>query len=338
MMRFHLDEQIAAQPEAVRRVLEGDAPPVALDPGRPLLLTGEGTSLHAARVAAAWVGLLSAGAVRAHAVEAHSLALDGSLRAADQVVVVSHRGTKRFPLEVLECARAAGASTVCVTGAGAAEVPADLVIRTCPDETSATHTVSYLAALAVLARLVTPLGARERAAAFAAALETVPDALAAALAEPAPTGPARRLAARAPILVAGFDLEAVTADEAALKIKEGAYTWAEGMSVEAALHGPVAAYGPAGAAIVIAPPWGDGGRTEALAGVCAAVGMDVLRCGPAPDADLVLPELAPWVRPLVSIVPLQRVVAELARLRGTNPDTIRTHEEPWAGAMKRVRL
>lgn len=336
MIRFHLDDQIAAQPDAVRAVL-GRELPRPLDPARPVLFTGEGTSLHACRIAATWVARLSNGSIRAHAIDSHTLALAAPLNRDDQVIVVSHRGTKRFPGEVLQRARTAGAVTICVSGEGAAEIPADVVIRTGPDETSATHTVSYVSALAALARLVMPLGDDTRAVEFEHALAAVADAMEATLSLPAPMTAAERLAGREPILVAGFDLDGVTADEAALKLKEGIWRWAEGMSVEAALHGPVAAYGPHGSAIVIAPASDDGGRSAALAGICSAVGMDVLRCAPG-DSDLPFAEVPSWVRPMTSILPLQRLVAETARLVGSNPDSIRTDEEPWAGAMKRVRL
>ncbi|MDX1610024.1 MAG: SIS domain-containing protein [Halofilum sp. (in: g-proteobacteria)] len=337
MTHFHLDDQIAAQPAAVRAVLDRAMGATLLDPARPILFAGEGTSLHAARIAAAWSARLTGGAVRAHAIDAHALALGGPLRSLDQVVVVSHRGSKRFPGEVLRRARQAGAATICVTGEGRAEIPADHVIRTCADETSGTHTVSYVSALAALARLLLPLAEGETRAAFGAALESVPEAMAATLALPAPVDAAGRLCGHAPLLIAGTDLDAVTAEEAALKIKEGAYIWAEGMSAEAALHGPVAVYGPAAAAIVIEPAVDDGGRVAALAQVGATVGMEVLHSGPGNTA-LPFSEVSPWVRPLVSVLPQQRLVAEMARLRGTDPDSIRGHEEPWATAIAGVKL
>jgi len=334
--RFHLDEQIAAQPAAVRAVLDRQVD-AALDPGRPIVLAGEGTSLHACRVAATWIDRASGGAVRAHAIDSHSLALAAPLRTEDQVVVVSHRGSKQYPGQVLARAREVGAATICVSGEGQPGIDADQVIRTCADETSATHTVSYLSALAVLGRLAMSLADGDGAARLGNALEAVPEALDATLALPSPRAVVERLVRRAPILVAGFDLDAITAEETALKIKEGAWIWAEGMSVEAALHGPVAVYDEDGAAIIISPADDDGGRSDGLARVCAAVGMDVLHCGPG-ESDLPFVDVDPWVRPMTAVVPLQRLVAEAARLRGSNPDSIRTDEEPWAGAMKLVRL
>jgi len=169
------------------------------------------------------------------------------------------------------------------------------------------------------------------------AIAEIPDTLAVTLTLPAPTAVAERLASQSPILCAGFDVDAVSADEAALKIKEGAYRWAEGMTLEQALHGPVAVYGEGTAAIVFEPAGDDGGRCSDLIRTAGAVGMDVVRCGPG-EVELPYYDASPWVRPLTSIVPIQRFVAEMARLRETNPDTIRTDEEPWAGAIGRLQL
>jgi len=72
-MRFALDDQIAAQPEPVARIVSREMPrPYA---SRPVVFTGIGTSLHAARVAVAWTWLVSGGRVRATAVDSRRLAL-----------------------------------------------------------------------------------------------------------------------------------------------------------------------------------------------------------------------------------------------------------------------
>jgi glucosamine--fructose-6-phosphate aminotransferase (isomerizing) len=89
-MRFALDDQIAAQPEAVAQIVSREMP--RLDAGRPAVFTGIGTSLHAGRVAAPWTWLVSGGRFRAMTVDAHHLALCYPLTADDQVVVISHRG------------------------------------------------------------------------------------------------------------------------------------------------------------------------------------------------------------------------------------------------------
>ena len=209
-----------------------------------------------------WVRRVTRGLVRPAAIDAHDLALGEWLRPEDQVVVVSHRGTKRFPNAVLAAARAAGATTVAVTGAGPHQPAADLVLRTCRQEQASTHTVSYTSSLAVLGRLVCATFGEE-ADELAAALREVPAAMERTLALPiadAAVDAAARDAAVVAIIGAGLD--EVTADEAALKVKEGTYRWAEGLHTEFALHGTPAVFSPSTSALLILPAGDDGGRTR----------------------------------------------------------------------------
>ncbi|MFB4275458.1 SIS domain-containing protein [Nonomuraea sp. MTCD27] len=333
-MRFALEDQIAAQPDMVANALTADPP--RLDGGRPIIFTGIGTSLHAARIAAAWAWHVSGGRSRAVAVDAHDLALRFPITAEDQVVVISHRGYKRYPRAVLGKARAAGATTIAVVGTDAPDQQADVVARTCPDETAGTFTVSYLSSLAVLGGMVAGLEGpyRER---FAAALRTVPQALKATLAEPAPVRAAEGCAAGEPLLLVGFDLDAITAAEAALKIKEGARLWAEAMSTEFSLHGTPAAFRAGMNVISITPGTDDQGRTNTLRALLAELGATVWTSG-EDDEELRFAPVDPLMRPFTSIVPLQRLTAELARLRGTDPDTLHGGVEPWLSAMTGLEL
>ena len=334
-MHFALDEQIASQPEAVRNLLQRlEVPELNLQ--RPLIFTGIGTSLHACRVAATWVTILTAGGVRPVAINAHSLALNTLLRSIDQVVVVSHRGTKQFPRAVLDRARHMGAATVAIVGEDAPEPEADTIIRTCPNERSGTFTVSYITALVALGHLVAHcVGSRGEA--LLSAFATVAEAIEQTLALPTPVVQAERIAGREPLLITGFALDAVTAAEAALKLKEGTYRWAEGMEVEMALHGPPAAFRAGMGAITITPASDDGGRTQALRTLLHDLGVEALTCGEQ-DEDLRFAQVSQLIRPLVAIVPLQRLTAECARISGTNPDDIHRDVEPWKTAMERVVL
>lgn len=311
-MPFLYDEQIASQPDAVAAVLRRPAG-IALDPRRPVLFAGLGTSLHACRVAAAW----HPGAVAA---DAHELALALPIRSDHQVVAVSHGGG-RFAAAVLDKARAAGALTIAIVGDGAPLPAADHVLRTCPEERAGTHTVSYLTALARLGQLT------------GQALDAVPSLVAEALRLPAPIEAARRLARREPVQISGFALDAVTASEAALKLKEATYVWAEGTSVELALHGPPAAMRAGMGAISISPARDDGGRTAALRGTLLRLSVETLTCGSGAE-DLRFPSCDPALRPFVAVIPLQRLAAELARLTGTSPDSIHRDAEPWKSAMQ----
>jgi glucosamine--fructose-6-phosphate aminotransferase (isomerizing) len=90
-------------------------------------------------------------------------------------------------------------------------------------------------------------------------------------------------------------------------------------------------------AVSITPAIDDGGRTAALRLLLHELGLEVITCGQQ-DEDLRFAEVHPLVRPLVSIVPLQRLTAGLAHKNGTNPDEIHRDVEPWASAMGRVIL
>ena len=212
-----------------------------------------------------------------------------------------------------------------------------MLFRSCDDELASTHTVSYTTALAVLARLVAKLVGGEASEKFEAALKTVPAAISETLAKPAPTDVISRLINKEPVFLTGYGIDELTVLEAALKIKEGAYLWAEAMSVELALHGTPAVFEPRNAAIVTVPEEDDGGRTEAFLAVLKGLNIEALTLG-AGDFDLSFAKVEYLIRPFVSIIPLQRLVAELARRRGSNPDTTRGDIEPYKSVIDRVRL
>jgi len=335
MSQFAYDDQVASQAAAVEEVLRSVEVPT-LDSKRPLLFSGIGTSLHACRAAAYWIAELTGGRLRPAAIEAHELALHGDLRPGDQIVVVSHRGTKRFPNELLARAKTEGATTVTITGRGAPDPAGDFVVRTCPDERAGTHSVSYLTALAVLGKLVSQMLGTD-ATEFARALDAVPGPIRKTLEMPEPSDIPRRLINREPILVTGYGVDEITADEAALKFKEGAYLWAEGMSQELALHGTPAVLESRMAAVVILPGRDDGGRQGELRTLLIELGLEVLTCGDD-DADLPFATVDYLLRPFVTIIPLQRLVGELARRRGSNPDLIRGDMAPWSSSVPKVRL
>ncbi|TAM76261.1 SIS domain-containing protein [bacterium] len=336
MNHFAFDDQIASQTEAVRDVLKSSDLP-RLDPKRPVIFAGIGTSLHACKIAGYWAAELSGGRIRPAFVETHDYALRGAIDTEDQIVVVSHRGTKRFPQHLFERAKKAGALTIAVTGHGAQNPGGDIVLRTCADERASTHTVSYTTALATLARLVAKLVGGPTAADFEAAVNEIPAAIAETLAKPAPVDVVPRLINKEPIFLTGFGIDALSVLEAALKIKEGAYLWAEAMSIELALHGTPAVFEPRHAAIVAVPDEDDGGRTEAFLTMLKDLNIQAITLG-AGDYDLPFAKVDYLLRPFVSIIPLQRLVAELARRRGSNPDTTRSEVEPYKSAIKRVRL
>jgi glucosamine--fructose-6-phosphate aminotransferase (isomerizing) len=334
---FNLDRQIASAPDAMRKILAETVDLPELDRGRPIIFTGIGTSLHAARVAAGWISMLTGGKIRAQALDAHDVGTWTPLRPGDQVIVISHRGTKIFPTAALARARAAGASTIAIVGQTAPNQDADHTLRTCANETAGTFTVSYLTSLAVLARLAAQFDTSADQA-FSNAIEALPDAVQKTIGLGNPAAAAAALKEAETLLIVGFGLDLPTAQEAALKIKEGAWQWTEAMSPEFALHGTPASFHPGLAAAIIEPAELDNGRSELLRSVLGQLGIRTLQVSERLDAELAFVSPHPLLRPVTSIVPLQRLTAELARLRGTDPDTMHGNREPWRSVMTSVRL
>ena len=292
-------ETMAAQPDVLRRLLEDQR---GLDPsakrlaGRRVLVVGTGTSWHAANQGAWWLRMAG---VDAWAVPAVDAAAGNPLPGeGDALLLLSHRGTKLYTSEVLARARAAGVPTVVVSKRG----NPDADLETVPEEKSAAFTASHLAALIRVAQLAERLGAS------LGALEDVPDAVAGELARgPVGVKPPTRL-----LEFAGVGINAWTAAEGALKIRETALVATEGLACESILHGPAVALGADDALVCLDSGVGSD-RLKQLAGVVRAQGATVYEFS-RPDLGEALS-----IFPLTVIV--QKIAAEGAEARGTNPDS-----------------
>jgi glucosamine--fructose-6-phosphate aminotransferase (isomerizing) len=300
-------ESLLADAEPAERVAERIR-------GRRILLVGTGTSWHAANQGAAF--LRHAGQ-EAWAVQAADCATTGPAPGPDDaLVLLSHRGTKRYTSTVVERARTAGVPTVQISGRGSPG--ADL--ETVEQETSAAFTASHLGALARLAQIATALGAD------LGPLASVPDAVAEVLARP-PLGieaPARLLE------LTGAGPNQWTAAEGALKVRETCGVAAEGLAVEQFLHGPSVALGESDALVVL-----DGGgplreRLEEVATLVESYGSRVHRFREDALGELLS------VFPLTAIV--QRIALELAEALGRDPDAFGRDLPGRAEALGRIVL
>lgn len=299
-MTSAMRETMAGQAEALARLLEDDA---AVGPvaerlrGRRVLTLGTGTSWHAAHQAAA---LLRRAGLDADAAQSADVVLgdDGTGRA-EAVLAFTHTGPrKRFTAQAIAEARGRGLDVIQISGEGIEE--ADLI--TVAQERSAAYTASHLGALLRAAQLAVALGADLPVAG-------VPDAVERALrAERGPVPPPARL-----IEFTGGGINAWTAAEGALKIRETSYVASEGLGVEQLLHGPSVALRRTDHLVCL-----DGGgawseRLEQVADAAERTGTPVTRV-----RETALGE------PL-SIFPLtvavQRVALESAEALGTDPDT-----------------
>jgi glutamine---fructose-6-phosphate transaminase (isomerizing) len=354
---FFMYDAIRAQPEAFARVAARSAAGAGECAERiascaRVFIIGIGTSHHAAQVGAHLFRTYGAG-LPVEAVHSFDFALYGPpLTPRDCVILMSHRGTKRYSLAALARARAAHCFTVLISGEGDARepVPSDATFLTVAQEKSAAHTISYTSAIAVLAVLAGRVGERRaQASPFAPALltEDLPAALRAALGtEQAAAEFARHHSERRRIWLLGGGPSAVTAQEIALKIRETSYLQAEGMPIEAILHGPFLAAEPQDLFILIAPAGAAQQRVIETAGAVREVGAPALVVSDGTPEALRFEAAGWWTAPavpepfttLTCLVPLQLLTYHLALTRGTNPDRFRRDDPRFDRAFARLQL
>jgi len=352
---YYVYEAIHEQPELIERLLgqraEIERAADAVARKERITFVGIGTSLHAARVAESWMREFTGGHFLAQCEQSFELVHHPiAFGANDAVIVITHTGSTTASLEALRMARAAGATTVVITGqmSGDGVRGADFHIQTCDQEVAFAYTKSYTTALAVLALLIARVVERKKLLAGTpplAALERVPDLLRQALQlEPAARELAKRAAALARIEIFGSGAAWATASEAALKIKEACYIAAEGFETEEILHGPFSETDARGSLVGLFT----GGATDER-------GRQILRAAgelkmpraaiavPSADHDLSaeqilqVPEAPEWLAAFVHLIPLQLLTYFLALERGVSPDSGRMEQPAHAAASKHYK-
>ncbi|TMM25247.1 MAG: SIS domain-containing protein [Actinobacteria bacterium] len=271
---------IFAQPEWLRAV-----PTDRRLPEGRVLHTGCGTSFHAAQTGG-------------RAEQALELVLRP--RRADVLVAISHEGATAL---TLEATRAFDGPVWLITGkpeSPQAELADEVIVCTPEVERSWCHTASYTCAVAALSAL------------HGEDVGWLGDAVEEALEQREPVSAHERF------LVAGAGRDWPTAQEAVLKLREGAHVAAEAHQTEQLLHGHLAAVDDSVRAFVLE---GEGRAAERAAGAVAA--LRELGCETT---------LVSTVHPVVDIVRFQLLTLDLAEARGVDPDPIRTDEDPWKRA------
>ncbi len=342
---YFMYESIFAQPGAIRLVVRNNGDTLELAASRlrtmeRVLLLGIGTSWHAALVGEVLFRKVGGWGYRARAL--HSFEFKNYCPDPDPttgVVVLTHRGTKRFSLEALEKAKGGGGVGVVITGKGSGEgtTAADHVLTTVDQERSGAHTVSYTTALALLVALAGAIGGHE---AEARELEGVPDEVAMLLGQESWDELAARFKDRRRYYFVGGGPNVATAYEAALKMSETNHSQAQGFQVEQFLHGPWIGLESEDLVVVIAPPGPSYERCLTVARVAREVGAPVLALVQEGDKEIAplsayvieLPGVSEWLTPILSVVPLQLFAYFLAVHRGINPDTLRRDQEVYARA------
>lgn len=275
-------EAVFAQPEWLRAVSVART----LPDGARIVHTGCGTSFHAAQTGG-------------EAVQA----LEAVLRPprADILVCVSHEGETEL---TLEAARAFAGDVWLVTGkpeSPLAELAAEVIVCTPEVERSWCHTASYTCAVAAVAAL------------HGNDIAGLPDLVAEALKTESPAFAQQR------VVIAGAGEDWTTAQEAALKLREGAWVAAESYETEQLLHGYLAAVDDSVRAYVLE---GRGRAQERALNLVAAL-----------ETLGVETTLVPTRHPVVDVVFFHLLTLAVAEARGIDPDPIRrTPGSLWARA------
>jgi len=352
---YHMTEMIAAEPSIAGRILDRFADPQgaagrlagaigqAASAGEPIVVTGCGTSEHAAlgiveilREAIRAAGM-HGGPTSVVAAQAFELALDPP--ASGLVIGVSHEGGSAATNRAMAASAAAGAGVALLTasaGSPGAQI-AEIVVATVELDHSWCHTVGYISPMVAAAAVGAHLSSRPVATDGIVALMD-----AGTRDERAAEAIAANLADTSTLLVVGSGADRPAARELVLKVEEASWLPSAMRDLETLLHGHFPSIGPtAGVVLIFTDRDGRADRLtrslQALEGlkvlgsrVAAIVARDVDAAIPAeltPAGRLVVDEApslpAPVAALLGSATPLQLLTERIARARGTNPDAIR---------------
>jgi fructoselysine-6-P-deglycase FrlB-like protein len=278
----HLTDEIASQPECWTKAIEaaasaGSSLPA---PGARVAVIGCGSSLNVARCYA--ILREAAGHGETDAFPASEIP---PTRRYDHMVFISRTGTTTEVLDALAQARP-GIRTTAVSADPGSPLARQATAAVLLDFSAERSVVSSRFITSAIVLLRAHLGAD---------LRTLPDAAARELARPLPPG----LAERSEFTFLGRGWAAAVADEAALKLREAARTWAESYPALEYRHGPISV---SDASTVV---W-------ALGQVPPSLLTDARRTGAM--------VIAPAGDPLVGLIGAQRLAATLAERKGLDPD------------------
>ena len=349
-----MEEMIFAQPQLAAPILGADRPEVtrlqdavveAAAAGEPVVVTGCGTSEHAATVVA---GLLTdsfrrAGLTTARAEARQALDAAFDPRAGGICIAVSHDGGTRATKLALEAARQGGAATGLITACAdpSCAADADLVFVTPLHDDSWCHTLAYTSAILAGARISGIAGA-EAAAAAESAIESM-------LARRSDfDAAAAHLNRSGRVITAGLGLDQANAGELALKIAEGARMPTTAHHLETLLHGHLAGCDADATSLVLLaldprPGTRRDRRLALVAKAARTIGIPTVALAPgsllAPlpsDVHGVALEPSseePLLTSLVqSAVAVQLLTLGIVGVAGTNPDLIRREERAYREA------
>jgi fructoselysine-6-P-deglycase FrlB-like protein len=353
-----MTDMIAAEPHVARRLLRrlrspdgtaallADAIQGAVSHGQRVVVTGCGTSEHAAQGTVEILREALDGEDVLVAEQAYELALEPPRNAL--VIGVSHEGGTPATNRALEAARSVGSRTalVTVTDRSPGAALADIVVETGELDQTWCHTVGYLSPLVVAAAVAGHVtGAHPDADTVAGLFR------AGATDTSAAEAIAASLADASHLLVIASGADRVAGRELVLKIEEAAWVPTGYRDLETFLHGHLPATDARTGVVLLLTD--RRGRVERVArarqalGAASVVGVraaailaaeasEVLPAGLTPAGRLVVPDAGDLpdavASLLVTAAGLQLLTERIARARGTNPDAIRRDDPRYGRA------
>lgn len=329
MSPTHMFQEIAELPEIARRLAQSDRAAIrrtatALRLAEPSMLVtvARGSSDHAASFLK-YVVELQAGIPVASVGPSIASIYQRQLRVMDAVCIgISQSGQSPDIVAMMKSAGAGGARTLAFTNdveSPLAKCADHIVPLGTGPEKSVAATKTFVASLLATLWLVAEW---QQDHALAEALETLPDALAAAI-DLDWTPLEDRLVEAQSLFVLGRGAGFAIAAEAALKGKETCRLHSEAYSAAEVLHGPSAIVRDRFPVLVFALEDESLPQLRSTAERLASQGADVFVTGIEVAGTTCLPTISglhPLVAPLVQVTAWYCTVERLSRRRGLNPD------------------
>jgi glucosamine--fructose-6-phosphate aminotransferase (isomerizing) len=359
---YHMTDMIAAEPALAGRIVErlavpggaaaelADAIRATLAAGEPVILTGCGTSEHAALAATEILREATHAAGFPDAAVGSEQAFELSLAPPTRglVIGITHEGATSATNAALRASRDAGLSTAVVTVSrrSPAGILAGIVVETEELDHGWCHTVGYLSPIVAAAAIGAHLSGRPLDQASVEGLVRV-----GTYDKPSAESIAASLADASNLLVIASGADRPAGRELVLKVEEASWLPSAYRDLETFLHGHLPATDRStGLVLILTDRERRGERVararQALAAArvigvraSAIVTADVdVALDPAltPAGRLVVPGAPGLPAPVAALIgsgtPLQLLTERLARARGTNPDPIRRDDPLYVAA------
>ncbi len=341
----HMETAIRKQPSAIYNTLTEETADFrnaasSIRRARRLFLVGTGSSFHSAVYGSYFMKEYSSQRFIFLRTSYEFAVYGEPLNRDDVVIVISHRGYKRYSYLSLKKARSAGCVTIAITGKGTSIKPneADFIFSTVDQEKSSAHTISLMTSMSVLLALAiysSGSSDSEVSGKLKSMAKMLREGVQASInLSFKDSGKFLDTFDTNGILwLAGFGVNSVTAEEGALKFQETSYIHAFGYETEQLIHGPVRSSDLSSDTFIMIADGSSKERTHEFARSISEVGGRVLTILPSDVEQCTFPYNNEGVGETLSCymtLPILQVLAlNLSLKMGKNPDGFRSEDQKF---------